>query len=203
MRLRPSQILGGTLLAVVVASASFVGGWHLARRPVGSGQPEHLTLSGDAQAQVRNEVLVPLRTFQAGYSKRDPSSIGTFMEQLFPKDQVSVVLGTDRGESIDGYQQVGEFIANDWRHWGDVQLQVDDAVVWAADDVAWLVTVGTVGEGTAKRGIRFSAVLTRTGGRWLFRYIQFEWDDTPEKLSGLLRRSIFGKPAGFGEPAKP
>lgn len=139
---------------------------------------------------------MPLRAFQAGYTKRDPSSISSFMEQLFPKDQVSVLLGTDQGESINGYQQVSEFIANDWRSWGNVQLQVDDAVVWAADDVAWLVTVGTVGGGTAaKRGIRFSAVLTRSNGRWLFRYIQFEWDDTPEKLSGLLRRSILGEPA--------
>ena len=196
MRLTPAQIIGGTLLGVVLAGASFVGGWHLSRRPIGSGQPEHLGLSGDAQAQVRKEVLVPLRAFQAGYTKRDPSSISTFMEQLFPKDQMSVLLGTDQGESIEGYRQVGEFIANDWRHWGDVQLQVDDAVVWAADDVAWLVTVGTVGGGTGgKRGIRFSAVLTRSNGHWLFRYIQFEWDDTPEKLSTLLRRSILGEPA--------
>jgi hypothetical protein len=116
------------------------------------------------------------------------------MKQLFPKDQKSVVLGTDEGECIDGYQQIGEFIANDWRSWGDVQLEVDDAVIWAADNVAWLVTVGTVGGGTAgKRGIRFSAVLTQSNGRWLFRYVQFEWDDTPEKLSGLLRRSILGE----------
>jgi hypothetical protein len=120
------------------------------------------------------------------------------MEQLFPKDQEIVLLGTDRGEWIEGYQPVGEFIANDWRYWGEVQLEVEDAVIWEANDVAWLTTVGTVGSGNAgKRGIRFSAVLTRSNGRWLFRYIQFEWDDTPEKLSGLVRRSILG---GFAQP---
>src|SRR5271156_5714334 len=113
-------------MALGLAAASFGAGWHLSRRPIGPGDPRHyLSRKGDAESQVRAEVLVPLRAFQAGYTKRDPSALPAFMDQLFPKDQDIRVLGTDEGEWIEGYQQVGEFIANDWRYWGDVRLEVE------------------------------------------------------------------------------
>jgi hypothetical protein len=116
------------------------------------------------------------------------------MEQLFPKEGDILVLGTDSGEWIEGYQRVRDFIANDWRYWGDVRLDVDNAMVSAEDDVAWLTTIGTVGSGSSPtRAIRFAAVLTRSDGRWLFRHIQFQWDDSPETLAELLRRSIRGR----------
>ncbi len=171
-----------------------MAGWHLGRRPVGPLHPErYLGRKGDAQEPVRGEVLVPLRAFQAGYTKRDPAMIPAFMDELFPKDQDILVLGTDSGEWIEGYQRVGDFIANDWRHWGDVQLEVDNAMISAANDVAWVTTIGTVGTpASTKRAIRFAAVLTRSNDRWLFRHIQFQWDDGPESLSELLRRSISG-----------
>ena len=58
------------------------------------------------------------------------------------------MLGTDSGEWIEGYQRVGDFIANDWRGWGDVRLNVDNAMVSADNDVAWLTAIGTVGSGS-------------------------------------------------------
>jgi hypothetical protein len=139
---------------------------------------------------------VSLRAFQSGYSKRDPAIISAFMEKLFPKDQDILVLGTDSGEWIEGYQRVRDFIANDWRYWGDVRLDVDNAMVSADNDVAWVTTVGTFGDGSsALRSIRFAAVLTRSEDRWLFRHIQFQWDDGPATLAELLRRSIRGRSA--------
>jgi hypothetical protein len=195
LRLTRLQVFGLGLLGLGLVTASFVAGWHLSRRPVISRyHGRYLSRKGDAQQQVRAEVLVPLRAFQAGYMKRDASTIPAFMEQLFPKDRDILVLGTDPGEWIEGYQRVGEFIANDWRHWGDLRIEVDDSTISVADDAAWVTTVGTVGfRSSTRRAIRFAAVLTRVNGRWLFRHIQFQWDDGPETLSELLR-SI---PAGF------
>jgi hypothetical protein len=116
------------------------------------------------------------------------------MEQLFPKDRDILVLGTDQGEWIEGYQRVAEFIGNDWRYWGDVRLDVEHAAISTASDVAWVSTLGTVGTGTSPgRAIRFTAVLTRNNGRWLFRHILFQWDDVPAKLSEQLKQSIFGE----------
>jgi hypothetical protein len=189
-----SRVFVSALIGIGLTTGGFLAGWHLSRRPIGLGSPVHyLGDKGDAQEPVRAAVLVSLRAFQSGYTKRDPAIISAFMEQLFPKDQDILVLGTDSGEWIEGYQRVGDFIANDWRYWGDVRLDVDNAMVSADNDVAWLTAIGTVGSGSSPpRLIRFAAVLTRSDGRWLFRHIQFQWDDIPETLAEQLRRSIRG-----------
>lgn len=192
LRLTRLQVLVSALIALGLVTGGFLTGWHLSRRPIAFGHPVHYpSHTGDAQERVRTEVLVSLRAFQSGYTKRDPAIISAFMDQLFPKDRDILMLGTDSGEWIEGYQRVGEFIANDWRYWGDVRLDVDNAMVSADNDVAWVTTVGTFGDGSsAPRAIRFAAVLTRSKDRWLFRHLQFQWDDRPESLSELLQRSI-------------
>jgi hypothetical protein len=196
-KLTRSRVLVSALIGFGLMTGGFLTGWHLSRRPIGLGHPLHyLSHKGDAQEQVRAAVLTSLRAFQSGYSKRDPATISSFMEQLFPKDRDILLLGTDSGEWIEGYQRVGDFIAGDWRGWGDVRLDVENAMISADNDVAWLTTLGTVGSGSSPpRVIRFAAVLTRSNGRWLFRHIQFQWDDRPESLAELLRRSIRGRSA--------
>jgi hypothetical protein len=197
LRLTRSRVLGSALIGLALMASGFLIGWHLSRRPIGLGEPVHYpSQKGDAQEQVRAAVLVSLRAFQSGYSKRDPAMVSAFMQQLFPKDRDILLLGTDSGEWIEGYQAAQDFIANDWRYWGDVRLDVNDAMVSSDDDVAWVTTIGTVGNGSSPpRAIRFAAVLTRSDGRWLFRHIQFQWDDRPERLADLIRRSIRGSSA--------
>jgi len=197
-RLTRSRVLVSALFGLGLATGGFLAGWHLSRRPIGGGSLEHnLSHKGDAQDQVRAAVLVSLRAFQSGYSKRNPAIISSFMEQLFPKGGDILLLGTDSGEWIEGHQRVGDFIANDWRYWGDVRIDVNNAMVSADNDVAWVTTVGTVGTGSSSaRAIRFAAVLTRSEDRWLFRHIQFQWEDRPESLAELLRGSMRG-----GSPA--
>jgi SnoaL-like domain len=191
-----SRLLFSLLIGLALATGGFLIGWHLSRRPV-FGHPVHyLSYKGDAREPVRAEVLASIRAFQSGYTKRDPAILPRFMEQLFPKDQDILVLGTESGEWIEGYPQVGDFIAGDWRGWGDVRLDVDNAMVSADNDVAWVTTIGTVGTGSVPtRAIRFAAVLTRSNNRWLFRHIQFQWNDRPETFAELLRRSIRGRSA--------
>jgi hypothetical protein len=195
LKLTRSQVLVLAFIGLALATSGFVMGWHLSRRPIGPGYPTHyLDQKGDAPKQVRTAVLVSLRAFQSGYVKRDPAVLPAFMEQLFPKDQDILVLGTDSGEWIEGYQRVGDFIANDWRYWGDVRLDVENAMISADNDVAWLTTLGTVSSGSSPpRVIRFTAVLTLSNGRWLFRHVQFQWDERMENLAELLRRSIRGR----------
>jgi hypothetical protein len=103
-------------------TVGFLIGWHLSRKPtiVFGHAPSYLTPKGDASDQIRAEVLTSMRAFQSGYTKKDPAMVPAFMEQLFPKDRDILVLGTDSGEWILGYQRVGDFIAGDWRGWGDV-----------------------------------------------------------------------------------
>jgi SnoaL-like domain len=197
LRRTRSRVLVSALIGLGLVTGGFLTGWHLSRRPIGVGSPgNYLGHRGDAQEQVRAAVLVSLRVLQSGYTKRDPAIIPAFMEQLFPKDQDILILGTNSDEWVEGYERAGVFFANDWRYWGDVRLDVDNATISADNDVAWLVTIGTVGSGSSPpRMIRFAAVLTRSKDRWLFRYIQFQWNDQAASLAELLRQSIRGQNA--------
>jgi len=67
--------------------------------------------------------------------------------------------------------------------------QLDDFMQRSSADVAWLATNGTVVKTRSSRSIRYTAVLTRGEGRWLFRQIQFQWDERPVILSDLTKWS--------------
>jgi hypothetical protein len=178
------------VFALGLIACGFLAGWTASRRFILS-TPAHLaraylTDKGDAPEAVRHEVLKLLRAFQDGYVKRDVRSLDRFASQLFFPGTTVVVLGTDPGEWINGYAAVKHFIKSDWLGWGDLRLLVDDTAVYSSGDVAWLATVGSVTSGRLQRPIRLTAVMTRTNARWLFRQIQFQWDERPTSLSELL-----------------
>jgi hypothetical protein len=184
-------VLGGVSAASLLFG--FVAGWAGSRR-LGTSlffhpNRSYLADKGDAPQNVRGEVVRALRTFQAGYNLRDPSQLKKFMRRLFPDSENILILGTDPGEWIRGRESAERFVGKDWADWGNLRLAVDDAGISALGDVAWLVTTGTV----ADRPLRFLAVLTRTGGRWQFRQVQFQWEGSSARLSDLLRPSVIGK----------
>lgn len=182
MRLTRLRILASGLVGFGLATGGFLAGRHLGHRRF-FGHPVHyLGYKGNAQEHVRADVLASIEAFQSGYTQRDPAIIPVFMGRLFPKDQDILFLGSEPGEWTEGYPQVGEFIANDWRHYGDVRLDLNDAMISTSNNVAWVTTVGTVANGSLARPIRFAAVLTRSDTRWLFRLIQFQWDERPPRL---------------------
>ncbi|HEV8003580.1 MAG TPA: nuclear transport factor 2 family protein [Planctomycetaceae bacterium] len=176
--------------------AGFVAGWFVSRHvvlvPLDSKPPALSTDRGDAPAAVRSEVLNSLRAFQEGYTRRDASAIGPFMQRLFPQGKDPVVLGTDAGEWNQGSEAIADFIRKDWQGWGDVRIDVDAAAISSAGDVAWLVTTGDVTFGRVPRAMRFTATLVKSNGRWLFRQVQFQW----ENESGLSLREVL-KPSNF------
>lgn len=175
--------------------AGFGAGWHVSRHVVLvplETSPAWSTNPGDAPQAVRREVLESLRAFQEGYAQRDPSAIGPFMQRLFPPGKDAVVLGTDAGEWNQGSEAIADFIRKDWQGWGDLRLDVDAARISASSDVAWLITTGTVTFGHVPRAVRFTATLVKSDGRWLFRQVQFQW----EQESGLSLREAL-KPNNF------
>jgi hypothetical protein len=175
----------------------FLAGWFVSRHvvlaPLEAAQPRiSSTDRGDAPDGVRSEVLKTLREFQEGYTRRDVSAIDSFVQKLFPRGKDSMVLGTDAGEWNRGSEAIADFIRKDWQGWGDVQLDVEAAALSSAGDVAWLVTTGDVTFGRVPRAIRFTATLVKGDSRWLFRQVQFQW----ENEAGLSLREIV-KPSNF------
>ena len=149
---------------------------------------QQLTPAGDAPPDVRTGVLASLRAFQDGYVQRDPNRLDSFMDRLFPKTADVLVLGTEGGnaEWVRGDTAVAQFIKTDWQQWGDVRLNVDDSLIWSSGDTAWVASLGSVRFPSSERPIRFTAVLTRNKDHWLFRQIQFQWDDDEPGTSDLL-----------------
>jgi hypothetical protein len=108
------------------------------------------------------------------------------MQRLFPEDHDTRVIGTDAAEWKTGNDSIAQFIKADWLEWGDVHLAVDDSSISSSANVAWLATTGREVSAHSSRAIRFTAVLIRRDGRWLFRQIQFQWDERPLSFSDLV-----------------
>jgi hypothetical protein len=202
IRERPST-RKASLRALAAAAAfgflltGFLAGWFVSRHvvlaPLEAAQPRiSSTDGGDAPDAVRSEVLKTLREFQEGYTRRDVSAIDSFMQKLFPRGKDPMVLGTEGGEWIRGSESIADFIRKDWQNWGDVQIDLDAAVISSARDVVWLVAPGHVNFGRDPRAVRFTAMLVKSDGRWLFRQVQFQW----ENEAGLSLREIV-KPSNF------
>ena len=159
----------------------FLTGWLASRHLVlaeektvqASPSPSH----GAVPGTVHHEVRQALRGFQDGYTRRDLNQLGAFMRQHFPRINDCLVMGTEPGEWIRGHERIEKFIRNDWQNWGDVRLDVDAPLISTVGDVAWLATAGTVSFRGSAHPIRFTTTLVREEGRWLFRQVQFQWDN--------------------------
>jgi hypothetical protein len=186
-----ARFLNRIVLGFGLLTCGFVVGCLASRwivvSPKLSTQRGYVKEKGDAPAPVRAEVSESLREFQEGYSRRDPKQLDDFMQRLFPKDQDARIIGTDVTEWQNGYQSIARLIQTDWLDWGDLHLDVDDSVINSLGDVAWLATTGTVVSARSSRSIRYTAVLTRRNGRWLFRQIQFQWDERPLTVSDIIK----------------
>ncbi len=188
---RQSRWLGLLLPALFLLMAGFAFGLlasrHLKRVVPDERRQAYLHRKGDALPAVREQVLVALRAFQNGYSRRDPKDLDSFMRRLFVEDDEILLLGTDAGEWVRGYHEVGRFIANDWAKWGDFKFLVEDAIIWSSGNVAWVVSVGTVHGQRSDRPVRFSAILAPRGEEWVFRQLHFQWDEREPSPTDLTR----------------
>jgi hypothetical protein len=147
----------------------------------------YLQPPGDAPPEVRSGVILALKELQDGYRKRDVNDLETFMNRLFAKDEDVLILGTDGGEWVRGLAKATDLVRVDWTVWGNLRFKVDDAIVWSSGDTAWMATVGDVEWKRGSRPIRLTGILVREGDRWVFRQLQFQWDDRDPRFSDLFR----------------
>ena len=182
-----------TLLITGAFVFGFASSLHLKSSTSEEFRRQCLLQKGDAPELVRAEVLVALRAFQEGYRKRDPKELDAFMQLLFQETGNPLLLGTDTGEWVSGYRSVGQFIREDWLKWGDFKFNVEDSIVSSSGDVAWTASVGSLHIGQLDRPLRFSTVLARGDHRWLFRQVQFQWDERDASTRDLLRPDSYFK----------
>ncbi|MFC1618798.1 nuclear transport factor 2 family protein [Candidatus Neomarinimicrobiota bacterium] len=144
---------------------------------------------GNAPAEVRDQVLQQLATFQDGYSKRDTALLRPFMTQLFSAEN-TLVLGTMPQETCIGYNMARRLVRADWLSWGDCTFHVDNSHVSSNGDVAWFSTVGRVKFDLSRflvLPLRLTGVMVNENAAWKFQHLQFQFD---LDLSAILVATI-------------
>jgi len=134
--------------------------------------------SGDAPDSVRQAIIGQLNKFQDGYSKRDTSQVGAFMESLYSRDNI-LILGTSPGEVFIGYDRAAGLVRSDWESWGDCRFMIDSANISSKGDVAWFATKGYVEFDLSKLlvlPLRLTGVMVKEDQVWKFRQQQFQFD---------------------------
>ncbi|MCU0363684.1 MAG: nuclear transport factor 2 family protein [Bacteroidales bacterium] len=133
---------------------------------------------GDAPYSVRNEIIVQLKRFQAGYTSRDPSLLDSFMESLYSRENV-LIIGTMPREIYSGYENAARLVGTDWESWGDCVFDCDSAFISSDGNTAWFATRGFVRfdmSGLLVLPLRLTGVMVREGQDWKFRQQQFQFD---------------------------
>ena len=85
-----------------------------------------------------------LTKFNQGYIDRDVDAIDSFTEALFINAPDTVILGTSNGELCLGFEACKKLIEADWKGWGDVRFDVDNAVFQSYPNMTWFAVRGTL-----------------------------------------------------------
>lgn len=91
-----------------------------------------------------NEIRDILRKFQQGYSGRKLENVDAFTKELFLNSDDISVLGTSTGEIFFGFDEVKQLIKDDWKDWGDLNIDHENARISIDGNVAWFSTNGSV-----------------------------------------------------------
>ena len=149
---------------------------------------------GNAPDSTRKEIIGQLNKFQEGYSQRDTSRVGAFMESLYSKENL-LILGTSPGEIYSGYERAADLVRSDWESWGDCRFMVDSANISSEGDIAWFATKGYVKFDLSKLlvvPLRLSGVMVREDQVWKFTRQQFQFDiDFSFSLLAILILSVW------------
>lgn len=98
----------------------------------------------DAEAAIRQV----LERFQKGYLERDLNKLDAFMMLFVPSDDIELVgIGASARKEFEwfqGVEQVREIIESDWKYWGDVRIDADQAKITIQNNVAWLSMTGAI-----------------------------------------------------------
>lgn len=98
----------------------------------------------NSNINIKNEIKSVIFKFEAGYKERDLNQVDSFMNELFCKDEDTLVFGAAPYEEFIGYKQVRKLIEKDWQYWGELSLDVDGSIINIGQDMACATIRGNV-----------------------------------------------------------
>ncbi len=133
---------------------------------------------GSAPDTARKAIILQLKKFQDGYSRRDLKEIDTFMQSLYSRENI-LILGTMPNEVYIGYEAASQLVKSDWESWGDCRFDIDSANISVSGNTAWFATRGLVEFDLSRLlviPLRLTGVMVKEDQVWKFQQQQFQFD---------------------------
>lgn len=89
------------------------------------------------------EVRNLLSLFEKGYSDRDVNVLDGFVDRVFIENN-PIYFGTASKEECIGVENVKRLVYSDWKYWGELKIDVDNAIINLKDDIAYFITKGAI-----------------------------------------------------------
>lgn len=87
------------------------------------------------------EIIKILEKFQEGYTNRDTTIVEKYVEELFSEN--ILIIGTGASEWCDDIEDVKRLVKNDWKYWGDLRINIEEAKTRTENNISWIAVPGT------------------------------------------------------------
>jgi len=132
---------------------------------------------GNSNEKDREEILNTLVILQEGYDRRDISKIEYYIENTINSQSV-FILGTNPNEIFMGKEGVKRLFYGDWKYWGNVKLNLEEAHITQMNNTAYIAIRGEIKIDIwkIKLPLRLTGVMSNESSKWLINNLQFQYD---------------------------
>ena len=130
---------------------------------------------GEEFTEVQREAaLRPLKLLNGYYAKRDPGQVDACIDETMLPDNMWI-LGTNPDEIFYGRQGARWLLQGDWKHWGQLALDVDQTALLRAGNALYFVLRGKIKLDYVhfRIPIRITGILEEKDGLWYISKLQF------------------------------
>ena len=130
---------------------------------------------GEEFTEVQREAaLRPLKLLNGYYEKRDPEQVDACIDETMLLDNMRI-LGTNPDEIFYGRQGATWLLQGDWKHWGQLALDVGQTALLRAGNALYFVLRGKIKLDYVhfRIPIRITGTLEEKDGLWFISKLQF------------------------------
>lgn len=144
--------------------------------------------TGSGGERDREAVRQTLRSLQGYYEKRDLTQIDRCIDETMELRDI-LILGTSPREVFKSRQEVRNLLYGDWKFWGKVSLDTDQAAIDIIGDAAYVLVKGEVKLNIWRLRVplKLTGLLLREDEEWRINKLRFAADyNANNVIMGLL-----------------
>ena len=132
-------------------------------------------ITGEAlPEELREAALRPLKRLNMYYEKRDPEQADACIDETILPDNMRI-LGTNPDEIFYGREGARWLLQGDWKHWGQLALDVEQTALCRAGNALYFVVHGKIRLDYVhfRIPIRITGILEKQDSLWYISKMQF------------------------------